>query len=120
MYQLRNLIGRSNVSAKPVKAFNQCSDFFKLVVVCHILAAALKHLNMVSLTDTPNVSRVQEINDLWLENTEKRKELLRSIWGKLWTHMLAFNSRRRPPPPAIRSVLRNLWCKFVMTISHVY
>ena len=71
MYQLHNLIGHSNVPPKPVKAFNQCSDFFKLVVVCHVLAAAIKYLSMASLADTLNVSGVQEIHDSWLYTAEK-------------------------------------------------
>ena len=98
MYQLRNLIGRSNVSPKPVKAFNQCSDFFKLVVVCHVLAAALKHLNMVSLTDTPNLKGVQDIHDLWLETAEKRKEVLRSVCGEIVDRYVCFHFQKVPTP----------------------
>ena len=73
IYQLCNLIDRSNVSPKPVKAFSQCSDFFKLVVVCHVVASALKHLSMASLANTPNIRGVQEVCDLWLETAEKKE-----------------------------------------------
>ena len=119
MYQLRNLIGRSNVSPKPVKAFNQCSDFFKLVVVCHVLASALKHLSMASLADTPNIRGVQEVRDLWLETAEKRKYYNLYV-GKLWTAMFAFSSKKCPPRPTIRSVLCNLWYKLIIFISCVH
>lgn len=36
MYQLRNLIRRSNVSADPIHKFNESDDFFRLLVKCHI------------------------------------------------------------------------------------
>lgn len=32
LYQLRNVINRKNVVAKPLKDFNACDDFFVLVV----------------------------------------------------------------------------------------
>ncbi len=98
MYQLRNLIGCSNVSPKPVKAFNQCSDFFKLVVVCHVLVPTLKHLSMASLADTPNIRGVQEVRDLWLETAEKRKEVLQSVCGEIVDSYVCFQFQKVPTP----------------------
>ena len=53
MYQLRNVINRTNVVTKPKVNFNACDDFFELIVTAHILAAACELLGMKSLGDTP-------------------------------------------------------------------
>ncbi len=79
MYQLRNLIGRSNVNADPVHKFNECDDFFKLVVTCHILVAALQFLKMKALDDIPSLTAIEQPQDFWMETTEKRKAVLQSI-----------------------------------------
>ena len=40
LYQLRNLLNRTNVVANPSKDFNACDDFFQLIVRSHIVVAA--------------------------------------------------------------------------------
>ncbi len=50
LYQLRNLIGRTNVSANPTKKYNDSDDIFKLILECHVLVAAFEHLSMKSLS----------------------------------------------------------------------
>ncbi len=52
MCQLRNLIGRSNISANCVHKFNESDDFFKLAVTC---ATALQKLKMKALDDNPSI-----------------------------------------------------------------
>ena len=44
MYQLKNLVGRTNVSTDPIRKFNESDDFFKLITTSHILVAALEIL----------------------------------------------------------------------------
>ena len=41
LYQLRDLVHRTNVVSDPVKDFNACDNFIILVVTCHILTASL-------------------------------------------------------------------------------
>lgn len=40
LHQLRNLIDRKNLPCKPKKDLNACEDFFEVVGIGHILAAA--------------------------------------------------------------------------------
>ena len=42
LFQLRNVTGRTNVNADPVHRFNECDDFFRLVVTCHVLVQCLQ------------------------------------------------------------------------------
>ncbi len=79
LYQLRNLIGRSNVSGDPTKKYNECDDFFKLIVKCHILVAALQHLNMKSLSDVPDIDSVSNPENLWMIQADERKTILQEI-----------------------------------------
>ncbi len=92
MYQLRNLIGRSNVNADPVHKFNECDDFFKLVATCHILAAALQKLQMKALDDIPSISSVNQPQDLWMETAEKRKDVVQSICRDIVDEYASFES----------------------------
>ena len=61
LYQLRNLLGRSNVVTDPTKDFNACEDFLLVVISGHIIAAAMKALGMKKMDDTPTAGtrRVQ-------------------------------------------------------------
>ncbi len=36
LYQLRNVLGRTNVGKYPTKDFNACDDFFNTVITAHI------------------------------------------------------------------------------------
>ena len=96
MFQLQNFIGYSNISAKPVKVFNQCDDFFKLIVVCHMLATAIKYLKMTSLLDVPQIDGVQQPQNLWMEPDQRRKEVLQSICEKIVFEFIAFEFNKIP------------------------
>ena len=50
------MIGRINVSADPIRRFNECEDFFKLIINCFLLVAAMKFLKMISLSDVHSLS----------------------------------------------------------------
>ena len=54
LLQLRNLINRRNISADISGKFNEALDFFELVVVAHILAAAMHFFGMSTCTDSPS------------------------------------------------------------------
>ncbi|CAC5406574.1 unnamed protein product [Mytilus coruscus] len=48
LYQLRNIINRRNVVSDVSKGYHASADFIDLVTECHIITAALEHLNMES------------------------------------------------------------------------
>ena len=48
MYQVRNLIGLTNVSKSPGKNFNASDDFIKLIITSYIVTAATEYLKMDS------------------------------------------------------------------------
>ena len=68
LYQLRNLISRSNV---PTKCKNACEEFFSLIVKSHILTTAMKVLGMSSIDDVPK-------NVVDLEDDSERKSKVAS------------------------------------------
>ena len=98
LFQFRNFLGHSTVSAKPDKALNQCDDFFELIVVCHMLAAAIKYLKMISLLDVPQIDGVQQPQNLWMEPDQRRKEMLQSICEKIVSEFISFEFNKVPKP----------------------
>lgn len=98
MYQLRNLISRSNVSAHPVKSYNESDDFFRVIVTGHILAAALKHLHMKSLADVPSITAVEHPEDLWMETSEQRTAVLQSVCEDIVDKFVDFEFNKLPIP----------------------
>ena len=53
LYQLRNVINRRDVLKNPKNNFNACDDYFRLVLQCHVITAALKILGAESQTSSP-------------------------------------------------------------------
>lgn len=53
LFQLKCLIERKNVDTKVSKDYHADAAFFDMVVDCHVVAAAMKHLNMDSINDRP-------------------------------------------------------------------
>ncbi len=98
LYQLRNLIGQSNVSGDPTKKYNECDDFFKLIVKCHILVAALQHLNMKSLTDVPDIDSVSNPENLWMIQADERKTILQEICEGVVNKFASFDFNPSPAP----------------------
>ena len=83
MYQVRNLIGRSNVSKSPGKNFNASDDFIKLIITSYIVTAAMEYLKMDSLTDSPS-------EGIWTLPLEERKALLMKICGDIVESFISF------------------------------
>ena len=79
MYQLRNLLHRTNVVSKPAKDFNACDDFFNLIVTSHILTASLEVFHMNSLHDTPSLDAVPALQDALSQTKDCRKKILISV-----------------------------------------
>ena len=65
LFQLSNVIGCTNVNADPVHRFNECDDFFRLVVTCHVLVSAMKLLSMKALDDIPSLPDYVPLTSGW-------------------------------------------------------
>ncbi len=98
LYQLRNLIGRTNVSADPTKKYNECNDFFKLIVECHVLVAAFEHLSMKSLSDVPVISGIINPQDLWMAPSDERRNTLQMICDDIVDTFASFKFNQSPAP----------------------
>ena len=61
--------------------YNECDDFFNLIVNSHIAVAAMKLLQMNTLEDTPNLPTGFDALELWMESIDKRKDVLLSVCG---------------------------------------
>ena len=79
LYQLRNVLNRSNVVKDPMKNFNACDDFFVLAVESHIIAAALNIFGMTSMEDLPLHQIVPNAEMLWMEDVDHRKQALQRM-----------------------------------------
>ena len=73
LYQLKNLIHRTNVVFKPSTDFDACNDFFILVVTCHVLTAAMSILGMESLSATPSNDVIPDVQNVWMLAHQERK-----------------------------------------------
>ena len=72
--------------------YNECDDFFKLVVACHIVAAAMKELKMQDMSDVPTFSGISDEDtiDLWMEDEEQRKTLLKCVSDEIVDKYISF------------------------------
>lgn len=77
LYQLRNLISRSNVPTKCKKNTNACEEFLLLVVKSHILTAAMKVLGMSSIDDVPK--NIVDPNAWMMDDDSERKSILMKV-----------------------------------------
>ena len=79
LFQLRNLIGRTNVKGKPIDCFDPCEDFFVLIVEAHIVTAAMKLLEMATLSNVPSTKYVPQGEVTWTQTDEERKAIVDDI-----------------------------------------
>ncbi len=91
LYQIRNVLGRTNVVKQPLDNFNACDDFFVLVVKSHILAAAMEMLGMVDLNEIPSCSLFPGLQDEWMESIESRKKVLHLVSAKIAEQYINLN-----------------------------
>ena len=75
VYQIRNLIGRSNVVKKPKKDVNACEDFLQLVLYSYITEAVMEVLEMKSTDEWPD----SIAEDMWLCSKEERQKKMDEI-----------------------------------------
>ena len=51
LFQLRNLIGRTNVKGKPIDCFDANKNFFVLIIEAHIIMATMTLLEMTTMSN---------------------------------------------------------------------
>lgn len=68
------MIDRRNVSASVEDDFNSCDDS---VIDSYVVAAAMHHLKMSTLTDKPNHSSLKD--NLWTKDKETRSDILMEV-----------------------------------------
>ena len=64
LYQLRNVLGRTNVVQRPLDNFNACDDFFVLVVHTQ----AMKMLGTSDVNKIPSSSPFPGLEEEWMES----------------------------------------------------
>lgn len=67
------------MKGKPIDSFDPCEDFFVVVIKAHIVAAAMKLLNMSSMGDVPSVNFAPQGDLTWTQTTEERKAIIEQI-----------------------------------------
>ena len=63
----------------PLDDFNTCDDFFKFIVTCHTLQAAMTLMKMKSLEDIPVHSKITDGLNTWMQTKSERKEILEGV-----------------------------------------
>ena len=76
---MRNLINRTNVSAKTKGNFNNCEDFLVLVITCFTLVAVMEHLKIDSLEEFPSETVIPDVNELWTLTNEQRQKRMNEV-----------------------------------------
>ena len=77
LYQLRNVIRRTNVPCDPSNNVNAAEDFMNLVTKAHVLAAAMEFLQMDQLNGIPSPDLIPD--ESLLSSIEVRQQLLHSV-----------------------------------------
>ena len=98
LYQLRNLINRSDVGKIPKGNFNSCEDFLEIVLTAHILSAACEILDISSLDDEPSADGmgISSPENLWTFTDNERKAVLSRISKKIVERFIVFSFNAHP------------------------
>ena len=89
-------------------------------MIGHILAA-LKLLDMKSLSDVLSISAVEHPEVLWMETSKQRKAVLQAVCGKTVDEFVAFTFNKLPIPSNDKaSLLHNIrTCIFPYFLTQV-
>lgn len=77
LYQIQNLIRQEECDKRPKDHVTAAEDFLELVIISHVLTAAMSYLCMTSLTDIPSPCIVSQ--DVWMEDDTVRRRILTEI-----------------------------------------
>ena len=79
MYQLRNLINRSNVGKIPKNNFNSCDDFTEIVITAHVICAAFETMGLQNFDNIPSDDHIPSADTVWTQTNEERMEILDKV-----------------------------------------
>ena len=98
MFQLRNKISRTTVGKIPKSNFDACEDFLEVVIVSHILTAALEILEINNIKDHPaaDVLGITSPEILWTCADEERKAVMNSVCEKIVDNFVKFSFTDSP------------------------
>ena len=85
LQQLKHLINRTNVPARPKKNMNAAEDFMQVVVIGHVAALAMRHFTMTTVNDKPKHSKVS-----WCHESQKESFFQQALMNMLRPHMTLF------------------------------
>ena len=99
LFQLRNLLGRSNVVTDPTKDFNACEDFLLVVTSASIITATMKVLKMKSVNDKPTASTAIGLkpDDVWMLDIESQKKTLDAVCNQVVKEFVEFSFHYETP-----------------------
>lgn len=109
--RLRNLINRQNVAKDVSGRFNECMDFFKMVVKSHIIAASMHLFGLKELSSEPTDNIVT--SDM---PCKKWWKVLSHVIGRLVDHYVIVHKQAEIQPNA--PVHKPLTGKSVQTNPH--
>ena len=87
LYQIRNLLHRTNVPKTPKSNVDACEEFFSFTVVGHVIAAAMKILDIESLDDEAS----SEFFTHRMASKVERREALQRISSRVVDRFVNFS-----------------------------
>ena len=101
LLQLRNLINRRNVAKDVSGRFNECIDFFEMVVKSHIVAAGMHFFGLKEVSSEPTANSIA--SDV---PRKERWKVLSHVIGCLVDRYVIVRKHAeiRPDPPAQKPV----------------
>ena len=108
LLQLWNIIDRRNVgSSMEVKHHvNEIENFLELVVKCHMVAAALHHFGMTSVTDVPHCSAFPE-HILQIPVNDHKKMLMKEMIKIIERYVVPREFVSNTPDPVAAEIIAN-------------
>ena len=102
LYQLRNILNRTNVKPNPKDNVNAAHDFIDIITMCHILAATMELFNMTDLQGVPNDDDIDLDEDTWMLPNEERKKIFSLVCHKIVNTYTNFKfDWLSPPEPSV-------------------
>ena len=98
LLQLRNLINRRNVAKDVMGRFNECIDFFEMVVNCHIIAAGMHFFGLKELSSEPKANVIAP--DVKDSDLKRRWKVLSHVVGRLVDHYVIVHKHADIQPNA--------------------
>lgn len=102
LYQLRNILNRTNVKPNPKDNVNAAHDFIDVITMGHILAATMELFNMTDLRVVPYDDDIDLDENAWLLPSEERKKMFALVCRKIVDTYTNFKfDWLSPPEPSV-------------------